>query len=339
MRAPRFRLAVLAAAFLATFLSGRVRAEDLEVRVRLLHTTDLHGSLAAWDDWNDRPAARGLERIATLVARARADSGPVLLLDAGDALHGSPLERIWRQGPRSTPEPVVAAMNALGYDAMAIGNHEFDAGRGSLDSAAARARFPFLGANVVDARTGKPAYGSSVVREVEGVRIGILGLTTPAVPQLMDSSLVRGLRFLDPLEVARGEIARLRGPERCQAVVALVHSGLERDPSARGGEGRARVGDVPNENLGYRLAYEVPGLDVVILGHTHQVVYSAMVGGALVTQAGKGGEALGRVELTFKRASTLAEWKLDARSASVIAVTDTVSSDPAMRAFVAPYAA
>ena len=339
MRAPRFRLAALATAFLAVLHAGPARADDLEVRVRLLHTTDLHGSLAAWDDWSDRPAAKGLERIATLVARARAESGPVLLLDAGDALHGSPLERIWREGSRTTPEPVVAAMNALGYDAMAIGNHEFDAGRGSLDSAAARARFPFLGANVVDARTGRPAYGTSVVREVGGVRIGIIGLTTPAVPQLMDSSLVRGLRFLDPLQVARSEIARLRGAERCQAVVALVHSGLERDPSARGGEARPRVGDVPNENLGYRLAYEVPGLDVVILGHTHQVVASAIVGGALVTQAGKSGESLGRVELTFKRGTTLAEWKLDARTASVMAVTDTVPSDPAMSEFVAPYAA
>jgi len=339
VRAPRFRLAELAFVLLVPFLAGEALADDLEVRVRLLHTTDLHGSLAAWDDWSDRPAARGLERIATLVARARAESGPVLLLDAGDALHGSPLERVWRDGSRSTPEPVVAAMNALGYDAMALGNHEFDAGRGSLDSAAARARFPFLGANVVNARTGKPAFGSSVVREVEGVRIGIIGLTTPAVPQLMDSSLYGGLLFLDPLAVARTEIARLRGPERCQAVVALVHSGLERDPSARGGDARPRIGETPNENLGYRLAYEVPGLDVVILGHTHQVVGSTTIGGALVTQAGKGGEALGRVELTFKRATTLAEWKLDARTASVTAVTDSVPSDPAMSALVAPYAA
>ncbi len=335
----RIRLAGLFATLLITGLAGTTRADDLEVRVQLLHTTDLHGSLAAWDDWSDRASAKGLERIATLVARARAAGGPVLLLDAGDALHGSPLERVWREGSRSTPEPVVAAMNALGYDAMAIGNHEFDAGVAALDSAAARARFPFLGANVVNARTGKPAFGTSVVREIEGVRIGIIGLTTPAVPQLMDSSLFRGLLFIDPLAVARSEIARLRGPERCQAVVALVHSGLERDPAARGGEGRPRIGDTPSENLGYRLAYEVPGLDVVILGHTHQVVASATVGGTLVTQAGKGGEALGRVELTFKRTTTLADWKLDSRTASVTAVTDTVPSDPAMSAFVAPYAA
>jgi len=252
--------AFLALALLAALVTP-AQADPLEQRVRILHTTDLHGTLAAWDDATDRPAARGLERLATLIDRARGDSVPTLLLDAGDALSGSPLVRVWREHPDGRPEPVTAAMNALGYDALALGNHEFDAGRAGLDAAAALAHFPFLGANVVDARTGRPAWGATLVREVAGVRIGIVGLSTPAVPQLLDSSLVAGLAFLDPLEVARREVARLRGAERCQAIVVLFHSGLERDPAARGGDAAPRPGEVPNENLGYRLAYEVPGID------------------------------------------------------------------------------
>jgi len=193
--------AFLALALLAALVTP-AQADPLEQRVRILHTTDLHGTLAAWDDATDRPAARGLERLATLIDRARGDSVPTLLLDAGDALSGSPLVRVWREHPDGRPEPVTAAMNALGYDALALGNHEFDAGRAGLDAAAALAHFPFLGANVVDARTGRPAWGATLVREVAGVRIGIVGLSTPAVPQLLDSSLVAGLAFLDPLEVA-----------------------------------------------------------------------------------------------------------------------------------------
>jgi 2',3'-cyclic-nucleotide 2'-phosphodiesterase/3'-nucleotidase len=345
---PTRRRAALAAALLAWLaLPGAparpggalaASADELELRVRILHTTDLHGSLAAWDDWNDRPAAKGLEKLATMIGAARADSVPTLLVDAGDALHGGPLVSVWREGPRTRPEPVVAAMNALGYDALTIGNHEFDTGRASLDSAAARASFAFLAANAVDVRTGRPAWGSAIVREFAGVRVGVLGLTTPALPQLLDSALVSGLAFLDPLEVARREIARLRGAERCDAVVAVVHMGLERDPAARGGEARARPGDIPNENLAYRLAYEVPGLDVVILGHTHQVIPSVTIGGALLTQAGAHGGALGRVELRFTRGTSLAEWKLAGRTASVAAVSDTVESDPALHALVAPYA-
>src|SRR5438034_3855018 len=156
---------------------------------------------------------------------------------------------------------------------------------------------------------------------------------------LMDSSRFAGLLFLDPLEVARREIARLRGPERCAVVVALVHMGIERDPSARGGEVKTRPAQIPNENMGYRLAYEVPGLDVVILGHTHLVVQSVTIGNALVTQAGKSGEALGEVDLVFNRASGLAEWKLARKSASVTAVSDSVATDPALHALVAPYLA
>lgn len=319
-------------ALLVLFVATAVRAEDLTVRV--LHTTDLHGMLTT----EPGGPARGLDRVATRVAAARAE-GPTLLLDAGDALAGSALVRAWREGPRTTPEPVIAALNALDYDALAIGNHDFDHGRAALDSARAQARFPFLAANVLDARTRQPAFGTSVVRVVGGARIGVLGLTTPAVPRLMDPALVEGLEFVDPIETARREIARLRGPERCAAVVVLFHSGLERDPSARGGDAKPKPGTVPNEDLGYRLAYEVPGIDLLVLGHTHAVVPAVTIGGALVTQAGQRGEAVGRAELRFTRASNLAEWTLAGREARVLAVSDTVSADPTVATLVAPYAA
>jgi 2',3'-cyclic-nucleotide 2'-phosphodiesterase/3'-nucleotidase len=320
-------------------VSGAPPAHAEDMTVSILHTTDLHGALAAWDDWGDKPAGKGLEKIASLIQSARGEGHPTLLLDAGDALYGSALVRAWRAGARTNPEPVVTALNALGYDAVAVGNHEFDGGRAVLDSAAAQASFKFLGANVVDARTGQPAYGSTLVREIDGLRIGIIGLTTPAVPQLMDSLLYQGLTFLDPLAVARREVARLRGSERCQIVIALAHTGLERDPAARAGEARPRPGEIQNENLGYRLAYEVSGLDLVILGHTHQVVPSVVIGGALVTQAGRNGDTFGRIDLRLTRSSRLANWQLVSREARVIAVSDSVPNDPAMHALVAPYAA
>ena len=337
MRPVPFRHAALAALLFVAAGAARVHADELTVSV--LHTTDLHGALAAWDDWSDKPAARGLEKLGTMVAAVRAEGHPTLLLDAGDALFGSALVRTWRAGARRDPEPVIAAMNLLGYDAMAVGNHEFDGGRAVLDSAVAEAHFKFLAANVVEAATGRQAFGTTLVREVDGARIGIIGLTTPAIPMLMDTSLCRGLKFLDPLAVARTEVARLRGAEHCQVVIALVHMGLERDPLARGGDARTRPGEVQNENLGYRLAYEVQGLDAVILGHTHQVLSSVPIGTTIVTQAGKNGEALGRIDLHFARSSSLAEWQLASRTASVTVVNDSVTSEPALHSLVAPYAA
>lgn len=333
MRRPSFAPAL---ALLALLAAAPAHAEEL--KLTLLHTTDLHGALAAWDEAAARPAAKGLVKIASLVREARAEGHPVLLLDAGDACTGSGLTRFWRAGDRARPEPVTAAMNALGYDAMAVGNHEFDFGPAGLDSLRAAAHFPFLAANVVNARTGAPAFPGTHVFELDGVRVGVLGLCTPAVPQLGDPALTAGLAFLSPVEVAAREVPRLRSAERCDVVVVLAHTGLERDPAAPGGDAPPPPGVTPNENLGWRLAYEVPGIDVLVLGHTHVVIPSVTIGGTLVTQAGRFGEGLGRVDLTLARDTNTSPWRLTARAARYLPVTDATPADAALDSLVAPYA-
>jgi len=305
-----------------------------EARVTVLHTTDLHGSLLPWDDLANGPASRGLVKAATLVAKTRAEGTPVLLLDAGDATAGSPLTSVWHRDHAGAPEPVTLAMNALGYDAMALGNHEFDFGPAALESTRAAARFPWLAANVVRAGGAEAFPGTLVKQLANGVRVGVLGLCTPAVPLLADSSRYAGYTFLPPIDVARREVARLRGIEHCDVVIALVHSGLEKDPRT----GEARRGDAPGENFGWQLANEVPGLDVVILGHTHVVVPFATIGGALVTQAGRWAENLGRVDLTLTRESAQQPWKLATKRAQVIALGDSVQADTALARVLAPYA-
>lgn len=328
MRRPAL-LALLALALLAP----AARAE--EARVTVLHTTDLHGSLLPYDDLLDRPAARGLAKIATAVAAARAEGRPVMLLDAGDAIAGSPLVSVWRRDAAGAPEPVTLAMNALGYDAMAVGNHEFDFGPEALEATRAAAKFAWLGANVVRA-DGSPAFEPGIVKEYEGgIRVGVFGLATPAVPLLVDSTQCAGYRFLSPVEVAQREVNRLRGAERCDVVIALAHTGFEKDPRT----GQARLGDAPGENFALRLANEVKGLDVVILGHTHASVPFQRVGGVLLTQAGRHGEALGRVDLTLTRETNASPWKLSDKRANVIAMGDTVATDPALAELLAPYAA
>ena len=214
------------APLLLLLLSAVRPASAEEARLTLLHTTDVHGSLLPWDDLAGRAASRGLVKVATLVARARAEGQPVLLLDDGDATAGSPLVTAWRRDHAGAPEPVTWTMNALGYDAMAVGNHEFEFGPAALESTAAAAKFPFLAANVARA-DGSPAFPASVVKQMpNGVRVGVIGLCTPAVPQLADPAQYAGYRFLDPIGAARKEVARLRGAERCDVVIVLAHTGL-----------------------------------------------------------------------------------------------------------------
>ena len=310
---------------------GTAAAET--ARVTLLHTTDLHGALTDYDYAADRPAPRGLVRIATLVRGIRAENPATLLLDAGDVIQGGPIETSYQHGDRSRPEPMMTAMSRMAYDAMAVGNHEFSFGAGAIVRARRDATFPWLAANLVRAADGTPAFGTSIVKTVGGVKIGVVGLCTPALPFLEDSANIAGLRFVSPVEAARAEVARLRRSEHCDVIVLLAHTGLEKNPAT----GLERKGDAPDENWGYRLATEVPGVDVAILGHTHAVLPALDIGGVLVTQAGKWGEGLGRVDLELTRASASEPWKISSRQARVLAVTDSVAADTALAAFALPY--
>ena len=303
-------------------------------RLIVLHTTDLHGALTAYDYLADRPAPLGLVRIANLVRAARAEGPPVLLLDDGDVIQGGALETYYWRGDRARPEPMMTAMTRLGYDAMAVGNHEFSWGLESLSKARAAAGFPWLAANVVRAADGQPAFGASLVKTLAGVRIGVVGLTTPAVPALEDSVNWAGLRFLSPLEAGNAEVRRLREVEHCDVVVVLAHTGFEQDPVT----GVARQGDAPDENWGTRLAAGLQGVDVLILGHTHTVlVHAVPPGGPLVVQAGRNGEALGRVDLELTREAAKDPWHLGLRRGQNTMVTDTVPPDAGLDAFAAPY--
>src|SRR5574341_1702886 len=181
------RTPCLALAFgLALLLAGPARAE--ETRLVVLHTTDLHGSLTAYDYLANRPAPRGLVKLASMVEAARREGDPTLLLDAGDSMQGGAIETVYRQGDRSLPEPMMSAMTRLRYDAMAVGNHEFGFGLAAMERSRAAAGFPWLAANVVRAKDGKPAFPASLVKTLGAVRVGIVGVCTPAVPLLEDSA-------------------------------------------------------------------------------------------------------------------------------------------------------
>ena len=176
------------------------------------------------------PADRGLERIASMVKRVRAERDAVLLLDAGDTIHGSPIQVIHHIQPDGREDPMMLAMNEMGYDAMAVGNHEFDSGLGVLRDAMETANFPWLGANVRRETDGGPALQETLVKVVNGVKVGIIGVTTPAIPLLLDDTKWRGLQFRNPLPIVRDLTAKLREEEQCDVVVLLAHTGLEKDP-------------------------------------------------------------------------------------------------------------
>ena len=151
------------------------------MNIRVLATTDLHGNLFPYDYYAAKPAPRGLAKIATLIAQERRDHPNTLLVDCGDTIQGSPLETVHQADIRrglALPDPMMLAMNELHYDAMSVGNHEFNYGRTNLEAARKSKHFPWLAANI----QGDPGFVPFIVKTVAGVRVAIIGVTTPAIP-------------------------------------------------------------------------------------------------------------------------------------------------------------
>ena len=179
-----------------------------------------------------------------------------MLVDSGDLIQGSPLEYVHARINNGPPDPMISAMNVLGYDAMALGNHEYNYGRKVLEKARHEAVFPWLSANTIDMATGMPAYMPYVVKVVQGVRVGILGLTTPGIPSWEDPKNYAGLTFRPTVPEARRWVQTLRTTEHADVVVIAMHMGMEADLRT----GEPNPGQVPNENAALAIARDVSGV-------------------------------------------------------------------------------
>ncbi|WP_037906046.1 bifunctional metallophosphatase/5'-nucleotidase [Actinacidiphila yeochonensis] len=248
--------------------------------LRVLGTTDLHGHALNWDYFTDAEYDDathndvGLAKIATLVEQARAEKGHdrTLLVDAGDIIQGTQLSYYYARvepisGRRGGPQhPMALAMNHMRYDAAALGNHEFNYGIPLLRAFQEQCDFPLLAANAVDATTLKPAFPPYLVKEVKvpggpSVKIGILGLTNPGIA-VWDKANVQGqLAFPGLVEQAKHYVPKLRAMG-CDVVFCTDHSGLD---------GSTSYGDaIPYpENASSLVAAQVPGIDAILVGHTH----------------------------------------------------------------------
>ena len=309
------------------------------VTVTVLHTSDVHGNLLPWDYLRERSADVGLARVATRVAAIRKETPNVILLDGGDTIEGAAPEYLQSRRAKfeallakegaSDADPMMRAMSLMGYDAMAVGNHEFNFGMGVLRKAQKDASFPWLSANTLNVKDGSPAFGEYVVKTVGSVRIGILGLTTPNIPNWEPEPNRPGLRWEDPVVTAKRLVPRLRGKERCDAVVVLFHSGLEADPLTGVPDGTEA------ENRIVALARGVPGIDLILGGHSHRMVPLTRVAGVPVLQPGRWAEVLDRVDLAFEKAG--GRWVLDGVKGEQLPSNASVATDPGVAEVAAPF--
>ena len=329
-RSPFIYPATTIVILLALVLVGRSFVPE-RVQITILGTTDLHGNINPIDYYTNKPDNRGLAKVATLIKRARAEHPNVLLIDSGDTIQGSPLESFHGRKNNAPPDPMMLAMSSLSYDAMTVGNHEYNFGLKVLEKARSEAKFPWLSANTYDTQTQKPHYKPYIVKEVAGVRIGILGLTTPGIPNWDNPPNYAGLEFHEPVDEARKWVPILREQEKADVVVIAMHMGLGEDLRT----GEINPGQVPHENEAIAIAKEVPGIDVIFMGHTHRDVPSLYINGVLLTQANYWGRHLARADLYLQKAGT--GWRVYAKAARTMATDDRVEPDPEIVKLAEPY--
>jgi 2',3'-cyclic-nucleotide 2'-phosphodiesterase/3'-nucleotidase len=308
----------------------------------ILQTTDLHTNLMPWDYFSGTAdEKRGLAKVATLIKAERA-KGCTLLVDSGDTIQGTPLGTYYALSDNQPKHPMAVAMNLLSYDVMALGNHEFNYGMDVLNKFVGEVNFPVLGANVRKKADGTAAFNPYIIKDVCGVRVGILGLVTPGVTTWERPENIPGLRFDDPVETAQLYVPELK-QKGADVVLVVVHSGPDRTP-ARSSDPASWLTDyntwtpsanLPGENEAVQLARDVAGVDAVLSGHTHTAIPKIVMGDALVTQPGRWGSHLAEVSLTL--AINDGHLAVTARDAKLLAVDDTVVPDPEMVAAVKSY--
>ncbi|MCG5466401.1 5'-nucleotidase C-terminal domain-containing protein [Micromonospora sp. NPDC053740] len=321
---------------------ARPRTWDLT----LLGTSDTHGNVYNWDYYRDaeyddsKQNDIGVAKLATLINQIRRErrGKATLVLDAGDTIQGTPLATYYaKQEPiTATGEkhPMARAMNVIDYDAVTLGNHEFNYGLPLLDLWIRQLGFPALAANAVNAKTGKPAFLPYVIKKVSlgfaapTLRVGILGLTNPGVA-IWDKGNVEGkLRFDDMIATAAKwvPIMRARGAD-----LVLI--------SAHGGDsGTSSYGpELPNENPVALIAQQVPGIDAILFGHAHNEVVERFVTNertgtqVLLSEPSKWGQRLTRMDFTLTRER--GRWTITKKAATMLN-TNTVVEDPKVLAAV-----
>ncbi|HKP46670.1 MAG TPA: 5'-nucleotidase C-terminal domain-containing protein [Pyrinomonadaceae bacterium] len=294
------------------------------IQVVILGTTDLHGNLFPLDYYTNRAENRGLAKIATIVRQVRSENPNVMLIDSGDTIQGTPLEYYHNKKNNTPPDPMMLAMNELAYDSMTVGNHEYNFGLKVLEKARSEAKFPWLSANTYNKGTTETHYQPFIIKEIAGVRVAVLGLTTPGIPNWENVPNYDGLEFRDPLPEAKKWVPLLRGREHADVVVIAMHMGLEQDLRT----GEVNPGQVQNENEAIAIAQQVPGVDAIFMGHTHRDVPSVIINGVQLLQANYWGRHLARLDLYLEKEPR--GWHIVAKSARTIPVDDRVIADSAL---------
>ncbi len=235
-------------------------SNEKEVVLKMIETSDVHGCYFPYDFIRQTPVKGGLAHVSTYVNQLRKEYGDhLILMDNGDILQGQPVAYYYNFIDTVSTHVCADMLNYMKYDVATMGNHDVETGHAVYDRWAKQCNAPVLGANIVDAATGEPYFPPYKVLERGGVKVAVLGMITPGIPSWLPENLWKGLRFEEMEQCAKKWTEIIRKRENPDILVGLFHSGPE---------GNKLNGIV--ENASADVARNVPGFDVVFMGHDHR---------------------------------------------------------------------
>ncbi|MCK5537569.1 MAG: metallophosphoesterase, partial [Bacteroidales bacterium] len=235
------------------------------IKIRIIETTDVHGSIFPYDFIQNKKINNSLASIYTYVNQQRANKDmETILLDNGDILQGQPV--VYYSNFENTEGEHICAsvMNFMKYDAATIGNHDIEAGHEVYDKLNKEFKFPWLAANAIDKKSGKPYFKPYITLQRKGLKIAILGLVTPAIPNWLPEKIWEGIEFEDMVVSAKKWIEIIKNNEKPDLIVGLFHAGVDYTYNNQ------TDSTIKNENATKLVAQKVPGFDIIFAGHDHQ---------------------------------------------------------------------
>ncbi|HDV7284721.1 TPA: 5'-nucleotidase C-terminal domain-containing protein [Mannheimia haemolytica] len=293
-----------------------------EVNIKLLGTSDVHGRVVPWSYGADVEDKSGsVAQIATYVKEVRANHKNVLLFDIGDAIQDNQVEEFAKTLDKAKNNPVPKVLNAMNYDIFILGNHEFNFGMPNLDAILKDINAKVLTANFYH-KDGKRYVEPTTIIERDGVKLGIIGLTTPMSAIFeKDTGHLDAMKFTSPIEEAKTQIADLKA-KGVDAIIVLAHMGIENE------------NNIPDTGVA-DLVNAVDGIDVIIAGHMHKDVPSETIKNTLITEPHRYGTVVSEVDLAFD-VNDKGEVKLLSKTAKTVPVKK-LASDPEIEKIYQPY--
>ena len=272
-----------------------VAAQEKVVKLKIVQTSDVHGNYYPYNFITRQEWKGSLARIYSFVQKERQQyKDNLILLDNGDILQGQPTAYYYNYIDTVSPHLCAEMMNYMKYDAGNMGNHDVETGRAVFDRWIGTCDFPVLGANIMDTSTGKTHLPPYKVLERDGVKIVVLGMITPAIPAWLSENLWKGLRFDDMEETARKWMKIIRETEKPDLVIGLFHAGQE----------AFKMSGKYNENASLNVAKNVPGFDMVLMGHDHarecKKVVNVAGDSVLVIDPASNGVVLSNIDVTVR---------------------------------------